>query len=162
MAKNRTFKKTGLPSKHQRLYYIWKSVQSRCRDKRQTSYEYYGDRGIKVCDEWLGKDGFEHFINWAYESGYDENAKRGECTLDRIDSNGDYCPENCRWVSMKEQSNNTRRNRMIEYKGEVKTLAQWVETLNLNYSVVLGRMDKRGWSVEKAFETPVRKCKKRS
>lgn len=115
-----------------------------------------------MCDKWLGIYGFQNFCKWALENGYDENAKRGECTLDRIDPNGDYCPENCRWQNMKEQSNNTRRNRMVEYKGELKTLTEWANILNFNYSVALWRIDKGGWSVEKAFETPVRKHKNKS
>lgn len=159
MAKNRRFKKTGLPEKHIRLYRVWKGVKSRCQNESSTAYEHYGGRGIKVCDEWLGVDGFENFLDWALKNGYNENAKRGECTLDRIDSNGDYSPQNCRWKDMKAQSNNTRRNRLVEYKGEIKTLAEWVNLLNMDYSVVLWRIDKGGWNIEKAFETPPRKKK---
>lgn len=156
------FVRSGLPSKHKRLYVVWKGIKSRCYNESGTPYKYYGGRGIKVCDKWLGIYGFQNFCKWALENGYDENAKRGECTLDRIDPNGDCCPENCRWQNMKEQSNNTRRNRMVEYKGELKTLTEWANILNFNYSVALWRIDKGGWSVEKAFETPVRKHKNKS
>lgn len=161
MMEKRTFKHTGLPERHRRLYRIWKGVKGRCLSERGTSYQYYGGRGITVCDEWLGKDGFENFVKWSFENGYDENANRGECTLDRIDSNGNYSPQNCRWENMKEQSNNTRRNRLVEYKGETKTLAQWAELLDLDYSVVLWRINKGGWTVERAFETPPRRIKKK-
>lgn len=153
------FQKRGLRLKNKRLYCVWKGMIGRCNVESCSSYEYYGARGIKVCPEWSGKYGFCNFVKWSKESGYDENAKRGECTLDRKDSKGDYSPDNCRWANMKTQSNNTRRNRMIEYKGETKTLAQWVEELNLDYSIMLYRINRRGWDVEKAFKTPIRKRK---
>lgn len=103
-----------------RLYNVWHTMKERCYVKSQTSYHNYGGRGIKVCDEWQE---FIPFMKWAYENGYDENAKRGECTLDRIDPNGNYCPNNCRWVSWDIQANNKNTNVLIEHNGVVDTLS---------------------------------------
>ena len=92
-----------------RLYRVWASMKDRCYNPNKKEYHNYGGRGITICDEW--RDDFQEFHDWAFTNGYDENAPRGACTLDRIDVNGNYCTENCRWVDMKTQNNNRRNNK---------------------------------------------------
>lgn len=104
MSKER--RKYDLPTRGDRLYKVWKGMRERCYYKNHDSYKYYGARGIAVCDEW--RNNYAAFEKWALSNGYNRNAKQGECTLDRIDVNGDYCPENCRWVSMSVQNKNKR------------------------------------------------------
>lgn len=128
-----------------RLKTIWDNMRQRCSDKRN---KYYGGKGISVCREWA--DNFELFEQWALENGYNDNL-----TIDRIDSNCDYSPENCRWVSIKEQNNNTSRNRLICIDGEIKTLAQWCEKYNMPTYIVDNRVNKYMWNEETAIKTPV-------
>jgi hypothetical protein len=127
-------------------------MQVRCNNPHTKEYKYYGERGICVCDEW---NDIRAFQKWAYANGYDENAKRGECTLDRIDVNKNYEPSNCKWSTVKEQSNNRRTNRLITYKGETKTMTQWAESIGMSVGTFKRRLY-AGWSVDKAIETPVR------
>lgn len=148
--------KNGIYGK--RLRAIHSGMKQRCFNPNNQSYKNYGERGITVCSEWVGDNGFTNFGKWAYENGYDKNADRGECTLERIDNNGNYCPENCKWTNVKEQSNNKRDNIFIEYNGENKTVMQWCEELGMNHSTLLNRI-KRGWPVEKALFYPIRKRK---
>lgn len=101
-----------------RLYECWRDMLNRCYLKTRYDYERYGGRGIKVCDEW--KEHFEPFMKWAMENGYKENL-----TIDRIDTNGNYCPENCRWVDRKEQAVNRRTTVFVEYNGERHSLKDW-------------------------------------
>ncbi len=128
-----------------RIYRIWNDMRTRCYQKSHRSYDDYGGRGITVCEEW--KNSSDSFIEWAFSSGYQENL-----TLDRIDTNGNYEPSNCRWVTRKEQCNNTRRNVFLEYKGKRKTVSQWAEELGIKDGTIRGRLN-RGWSVERALET---------
>lgn len=87
------------------------ALHLRCSNPKTKEYQYYGGRGIRVCDEW--NNDFEAFATWALNNDFQENAKRGDCTIDRIDVNGNYEPSNCRWVSQKVQCNNKRNNKVV-------------------------------------------------
>lgn len=141
--------------RHKRIYNIYCTMKARCYSQHNSNYHNYGARGIIVCDEWMGEHGAENFIKWAYENGYDENAKFGECTLDRIDVNGNYEPSNCRWISVKEQANNTRLTIFLTYKGETKSASEWSEITGISKNTINGRK-RKGWSDERCLETPVK------
>lgn len=117
------------------LYNIWIAMRRRCEDENGRTYKWYGGRGISVCSEWLGDNGFQNFYDWAMENGYENGL-----TIDRKDTNGNYEPSNCRWVTMKVQSNNTRRNIVIEYNGETKTLKELCEKYGLEYAIMHHRV----------------------
>lgn len=117
-----------------RLYQIWDAMRGRCQRKRSEKWPNYGGRGISVCDEWQS---FEAFEAWALANGYTD-----ELTLDRINNDGDYTPENCRWATRKEQANNTRRNILVMYKGQLLTLKQAAEASGIAYSTLRGRRAK--------------------
>lgn len=140
-----------------RFYKIYLGIKNRCYNENYNWYHRYGGRGIKVCDRWLGDDGFLHFKEDMYADYLDHVEKYGEdeTTLERINSNGDYCKENCRWATNKEQSNNLTSNRLITYNGETLTAKMMLEKYapNLNYRTFLHRLS-TGWSVEDALFTP--------
>ena len=133
-----------------RLYPIWVSMKSRCYNENNNDYKYYGGRGITVCDEW--KQNYKTFEAWALGAGYDKFAPRGECTLDRIDNNGPYSPDNCRWVPMSEQGKNKREyteNReksetigKITIRGVEKSIPQWASETGISKSTLFSRWKK--------------------
>lgn len=125
-----------------RLYRTWRCMKDRCTNPNAQEADGYINRGIKVCDEWLNS--FEAFRDWSLANGFKEDAKRGDCTLDRIDNNGDYSPENCRWVDMKVQGRNRRNNAVIECDGESHCLSEWAEILGVPYQQLASR-HRRGW-----------------
>lgn len=114
-----------------RIFKCWAAMISRCCSSSDKRYKNYGQRGIKVCDEWKGKTGFMAFYTWAIENGYQE-----DLTIDRIDVNGNYEPGNCRWITNKEQQNNRRDTVYLEHDGEKHSLAEWCEIYNLPYRLV--------------------------
>lgn len=140
-----------LPRDNRRLYAVWGAMIRRCNNPNNGKYHNYGGRGIKVCDEWKT---FKSFKNWAFENGYDPNAQYGKCSLDRIDNDGDYTPENCRWVDFHTQCLNTRRNRIISVNGVSLTATEWENMNNLTRGTIYNRV-KKGWSEEDAAITPL-------
>ena len=143
-----------------RLYRIYMGMDDRCYDEYNEHYKDYGGRGIIVCDEWrrdhdidmpvTGQIGFYNFCRWALENGY-----KNDLSNDRRDNNGIYSPENCHWVTMKDQQNNRRDNFNITYNGETKTAAQWSEELDISSNSLKNRIN-NGMSPEDAIETPKR------
>lgn len=117
-----------------RLYAVWSSMKRRCYSQSCREYQYYGGRGIKMCKDW--KNDFSAFQQWAANSGYDETAKRGELTVDRIDTNGDYEPSNCRLVDMITQSRNRRSNRLITVDGKTLCATEWAEEIGVSPNTV--------------------------
>lgn len=142
-----------------RLNNLYHGIKRRCYSESCASYKNYGGRGIKMCPEWLGEHGFENFAKWAYSTGYDENAPKGQCTIDRIDVNGNYEPDNCRWINNKKQCNNKRDNHYIKLNGETLSFTEWCDRYGVTPSSVYYRMNK-GMSFEEALTAPRRKtCK---
>lgn len=131
---------------HTRLDRIYRKMRNRCYREKDEAYRYYGLKGIAVCDEWLTDPAA--FFDWAKQNGYADNL-----TLDRIDRNGNYEPQNCRWVTMKEQCSNRSTNRYLTFNGETKTVTQWAETIGVKSNLIFDRLE-RGWSVEDALLKP--------
>lgn len=136
--------------KHTRIYNEWCGINRRCYNQNDRCYNNYGGRGITICDEW--KNDFQAFYNWAMANGYAD-----DLTIDRIDVNGNYEPSNCRWITRKEQGNNTRRNHLLTYNGKTQTLAQWADEIGISYDTLCSRIVQRHWDIERALTTPVRK-----
>ncbi len=127
-------------------------MRRRCHSPTDPAFKYYGDRGIKVCERW--RNSFNNFLE-----------DIGECpgpeySIDRIDNDGDYTPDNCRWATMKEQAQNTRRNVFFEFNGERLTLSAWANRFSIPMKRLWARMHTVGWSFERAITTPVRQVSK--
>ena len=133
-----------------RIRYVYYDMIRRCYSPKDNHYNRYGKRGIKVCEEWR-KD-CKSFYKWAKDNGYKVGLQ-----LDRINNDGNYEPNNCRWVSARENSLNKRNTLMIIYKGKRKPLADWAMEKGLNYDTLKDRIYRYGWSIERALETPVDK-----
>lgn len=130
-----------------RLYGLWKAMK-----RRVAVNKYY--KNISICKEW--EHDFKAFYNWAIANGYSD-----DLTLDRINVKGNYEPDNCRWTTMKVQSNNTRRNHFITAFGKTQTLQQWSDETGIDRNNIIRRIEIFGWSIEKALTTPTRKIERR-
>jgi len=129
------------------LYYVYYTMRQRCYKPNCEDYYLYGGKGVSICEEWSGINGVVEFYNWAINSGY----KKG-LEIDRIDNDGNYEPDNCRWVNDIEQANNTRKNIMITLNNETKTFMEWCRYYDKNHEAVYGRLN-NGWDILEAFTT---------
>lgn len=132
-----------------KLYAVHRSMIARCNNKNNKSYSRYGGRGIKVCDRWLNFIDFYNDMNPTYQEGL---------TLERIDYNGDYCLENCKWETYLGQARNTRSNKIVTYNGITAPVSVICEKLEIDPKIVYRRM-RDGWTVEDSFSTPIMKEK---
>lgn len=121
-----------------KLYGVWSSIKSRCYNSNTTAFKDYGGRGIIMCDDW--KDSFEIFKDWAYKNGY-----RDGLSIDRINNNSGYNPDNCRWVVSDVQANNRRNNNSITFNGETHTVTEWAKIMNKNPKTIFSRIY-TGWN----------------
>ena len=121
-------------------------MKTRCYKQSNKDYKHYGGRGIIVCAEW--KNDFAAFFKWAKENGYSD-----DLTLERKDCNGDYCPNNCMWVTIQEQQRNKRNSRRITHNNETRTLAEWAQFVGVSRKTMEYRIKK--WGIDKAICTPV-------
>lgn len=129
-----------------RIYRIHHNMKERCFNKNNHRYKSYGGRGITICDEWLGKNGFICFYNWAIKNGY-----KDDLTIERIDNNGNYCPENCTWIPLQDQVKNKTSNIYVELNGEKLNLFSFCRKYNHNYDLVRNRISRWGWDLERAL-----------
>ncbi len=132
-----------------RIAQTFNQMKHRCYNKKCKAYKNYGERGIKICEEWLND--FYLFYKWSIENGYKE-----ELSIDRIDVNGNYEPSNCRWITNIQQQNNKRNNKYIEFNGEKHTYAEWGRILNIPAATISDRV-KRGYTVEKILNNNYQK-----
>lgn len=131
-----------------RIYRIWSNIKTNCHNPNSPNYAYSGAKGIDVCDEWQI---FDSFYEWAMENGYAD-----DLVLGRINKNKGYSPDNCIWVTYKTDCNNRSYNNNIEFRGEVHTLKEWSEKLDIPRNTLWMRMNKYGWTIERTLTTKVR------
>ena len=147
-------------NENRRLWNIWNGIKKRCLFETDVRYPQYGGRGIKMEQDWAKS--FDAFADWALSNGYAD-----DLTIERIDVNGDYCPENCKWIPLAEQANNKRDTIWVDYHGRHVQLMKLCNEKCLSYDSIHNRITKMGWDAEKAIDTPLydprdslmRKCK---
>lgn len=149
LQKERAAQAHKLPEHYHQLHHVLQGMKNRCYNKENNRYHRYGERGITVCDEWLNNP--DTFCEWAIANGY----KKG-LSIDRINNDGNYEPNNCRWVTPKEQNTNQSTNINITYNGITQTLSQWACQLGIKKTTLHNRIKYYGWSVEDALTKPVR------
>ena len=150
-------KKYGALVKDMKLYGIYQCMKQRCFNKNDINYKNYGGRGISVCDEWVGKNGFDNFYKWAISAGYDDSKGRFEQSIDRIDVNKDYSPDNCKFSTMEEQCYNKRNTVKLEYNGGIYNLKELSELCQISADTLYQRIIRYNWSADRAINTPVMK-----
>ena len=130
------------------LYGVWTMMKQRCTNPKCRSYKWYGAKGIKVCPEWSD---VKKFYEWAISNGY----KNG-LTIERININDDYSPDNCKWIPLVEQASNRSTTHYLTYNGETRSVTEWSSLLGIPRSTLSNRV-RLGWSTERALSTPTRK-----
>ena len=128
-----------------RLYGVWCAIKRRCYNKNTAHYADYGGRGISMCDEW--KNDFQIFYDWPISHGYSQGL-----SIDRKDNDGNYCPENCRWVGCDVQANNRRSNRNLTYNGETHNITEWAKIIGKSPKTLFNRLYS-GWDTERILTT---------
>jgi hypothetical protein len=136
-----------------KIYKVWSAMKRRCYSPNDKAYKNYGAKGIQVCEEW--SDSFENFYIWAINNGYKEGL-----SIDRVNSSGNYEPSNCRWTDRFVQNNNTSRNRPLEYNNKILNEDQWAREVGIDRKCLNSRI-RRGWTIEKALTTPVKKLNRK-
>ena len=131
------------------LHTVWKNMIGRCMVPGHPNRKRYGDRGISVCEEWLE---FAPFYEWAIDNGY-----RQGLTIDREDNDGNYCPENCRWVTPKVNANNRSNNVLVEFNGTTKTVQEWANHVGVTHQAMSDRLKSNKWTLEEALTYPKNK-----
>lgn len=123
-------------------YIVWNNMKNRCNNKNHTSYNLYGGRKIKICERWINS--FENFFE-------DMGHRPKNHTLERIDNDGDYTPDNCKWATRKKQNMNKSDNHLITFNNNTQTLGEWADEIGIKYTTLFARI-KRGWALEKALK----------
>jgi hypothetical protein len=136
-------------SAESRLFTIWVNMKQRCENPNVPHYKLYGGKGVYICEEWHD---FVKFQEWSLNNGYSDSL-----TIDRIDSNKGYTPENCRWTTNKEQQRNKSNNHLVTYNGETHCIAEWSEILGMSRMAILLRLNRYGFTAEEALTKPLRK-----
>ena len=143
---NRQYHKKRIQEPMFRLKAVWRTMLHRCYNKKASMYYTYGERGIKVCKKWHNFDNFQKDMHLTYKKGL---------TIDRIDNNKGYSPNNCRWATPLEQGQNTSRSRFLKYNGLIKSLSQWARDINIKRSTLSMRYYVYKWSVDKCLTKEV-------
>lgn len=138
---------------HEKLYNVWISMKQRCYNPNDHSYNHYGKNGITVCEEW--RNNYKAFREWAYANGYSADNSFNKSTIDRIDVNGNYCPENCRIVSRNVQNDNTTRTIRVTVNGVTHTLKEWSEIVGVKPHTLYTRIYHQHWDPIEAVTTPI-------
>lgn len=128
-----------------RLYEIWAGMKSRCLNPSIREYKWYGAKGVVICPEWLND--FQAFYDWAIAHGYADNL-----TIDRIDNNKGYSPDNCRWATKKEQQNNRSNNRFLTYNGETHNISEWAKKFGVEYFKFYRLLKQNSFNIERVVE----------
>jgi len=138
--------------RHHPLNKIWQGMKGRCNYTKNIGFKHYGGRGIKICAEW--NNSLSAFYEWSIQNGY-----KAGLQIDRIDNDGDYEPRNCRWITPTQNNRNTRNNRLFTINGVTKCLSEWADNHGIASNIIMDRVNKLGWSIEKALQTPKRNIK---